>query len=545
MQVAPQHAERQRTAAGEHVEERFLLDGIHGHPGGVPPRDGDRVPNSPAHQTHAARPVGQLAAVGTCDADELAGGVGDRELGTRGGEPIQPRLHEAIVAPRLDAGKGQGQNPARQRREAMGPNERDVVETRHAPGGVKGTITVPPSKSLTQRALVAAAVAAPGSRIIGPLDAEDPRLLFDALRQAGFRLAWADGAVTAEGRTPVDGASLHMGNNGTGARLLIAQLAGLPGVWEVDGSSRLRERPIGALVGALRALGASIDSRPGTEPRLPLRIRGQELAGAEAAVDASDSSQFVSALLLLGATLRQGLVVRLPAPPPSRPYVRLTTHVLEAFGALAVESEGGTLWSVRGGGLAPAELTVEGDWSAAAFPMAAAALSGGEVEVAGVRLDSPQGDAAVLGILARAGCTVRDSARGVVLAGPARSALSAELRDTPDLFPALAVVVAAVGGTLTGLGGLAAKESDRLAVMAERLTRMGFAVAAGPDWFSSRGGIPRESASGEAFDPAGDHRVAMALAVAGCGVAGVRVADPGCVGKSWPRFWEAWSGIVP
>jgi 3-phosphoshikimate 1-carboxyvinyltransferase len=427
----------------------------------------------------------------------------------------------------------------------MGASESDVVEARHAPGGVAGAITVPPSKSLTQRALVVAAVAAAGSRIVGPLDAEDPRLLFDALRRAGFRLAWADGAVTAEGRTPVDGASLHMSNNGTGARLLIAQLAGLPGVWEVDGSSRLRERPFGALVGALRALGASIAGHGATTLELPLRIAGRALAGAEVVIDASDSSQFVSALLLLGATLPQGLVVRLPAPPPSRPYVRLTTHVLEAFGASAVESEGGRLWSVRGAALSPAEFVVEGDWSAAAFPLAAAAVSGGEVEVVGVRRDSPQGDAAVLGALGRAGCTVRDSARGVVVAGPARRALAADLRDTPDLFPALAVVVAVIGGTLTGLGGLAAKESDRLAVMADRLARIGFAVDAGAGRFSSPGGVPRADASREALDPAGDHRVAMALAVAGCAVAGVRVADPGCVGKSWPGFWEAWKGILP
>jgi 3-phosphoshikimate 1-carboxyvinyltransferase len=426
----------------------------------------------------------------------------------------------------------------------MGPTGRDVVETHHAPNGVAGAITVPPSKSLTQRALVAAAVAGPGSRLIRPLDADDPRLLFGALRKAGFRLTWAGGTITAGGRTRVDAAALHMGNNGTGMRLLVAQLAGLPGAWEVDGSQRLRERPVAPLVGALRALGATIESRSRLGDELPLRVVGASLTGGSVGVDAAGSSQFVSALLLLGATLPGGLVVRLTNPPPSRPYVALTAHVLEAFGSSVVAGSGGTQWSVRGGGLSPTDFEVEGDWSAAAFPMAAAAVAGGEVEVVGVRRDSAQGDAAVLDVLGRTGCTVRDSARGVVVGGPARTALTADLRDTPDLFPALSVVVARVGGRLTGLGGLAVKESDRLAVMADRLARLGFSVEIGGDWFASPGGVPGVAASREPIDPAGDHRIAMALAVAGCVVAGIRVSESGCVGKSWPGFWDAWDGLL-
>ena len=243
----------------------------------------------------------------------------------------------------------------------MGPAE-DVVEARHAPRGMSGSIRVPASKSLSQRAMVAAALAGPGSVLRHPLDAEDPRLLFDALRQAGFHLTWEGDAITAQRREPVKGATLRLGNNGTGLRFLLAQLAALPGTWVVDGSERLRQRPVAPLVGALRRLGASIEPVEGFEVALPLRVGGRALRGGEVGLDASASSQFVSALLLLGATLPEGLVVHLPAPPPSRPYLELTAEVLTAFGVSLIAADGGKNWSVHGGGLAPAEFTVEGDW---------------------------------------------------------------------------------------------------------------------------------------------------------------------------------------
>jgi 3-phosphoshikimate 1-carboxyvinyltransferase len=242
--------------------------------------------------------------------------------------------------------------------------------------------------------------------------------------------------------------------------------------------------------------------------------------------------------------LPDGLVVRLPAPPPSRPYLDLTVEVLQSFGARVRADASGAVYAVRGGGLAAAEITVEGDWSAAAFPLAAVAAAGGEVEVAGVRRTSRQGDAAMLGILERAGCRAAASAEGVVLAGPASGPVTADLRDAPDLFPALAVVVATVGGRLDGLQGLAGKESDRLTVMGRHLASLGFAVESGDGWFAAPGGRPRPQRPPAPLDPAADHRIAMALAVAGCVAPGVRVLDSGCVAKSWPEFWRAWEALA-
>lgn len=413
----------------------------------------------------------------------------------------------------------------------------------YAHAGVTGRIRVPASKSITQRALVAAALA-PGSRVVGPLDAEDPRLLAAALAAAGFRLVWGEDEVRSEGFTPRGGGELFMGNNGTGARFLLAQLAATPGRWRLDGDGRLRERPVAALVDALAQLGAAITTGqgPGAGVALPLEIVGRELGGGVVTLDPSASSQFLSALLLLAPRLRQGLTVRLTGPPPSRPYLDLTTEVLAAVG-VAVEWRGPLEVGVAPVRPTPATFVVEGDWSAAAFPMAAAAVAGGAVEVVGVRLDSRQGDAAVARLLAGTGCAVAATPDGVRLSGPARRPLVADLRDTPDLFPPLAVVTACVGGQLEGLAGLAVKESDRVAVMTDRLARLGFAVWCRADAFGAGGGAPPPRGCEEPLSPSRDHRIAMALAVAGSVVRGVRIGAPSCVAKSWPGFWEAWANL--
>jgi 3-phosphoshikimate 1-carboxyvinyltransferase len=317
--------------------------------------------------------------------------------------------------------------------------------------------------------------------------------------------------------------------------------------------ARLRERPVAGLVRALTAMGGFFEPATAISPRgeplrepgrLPLRIYGRELAGGDVDLDPSASSQFVSALLLLGARLPSGLRVRLAGPPPSRPYIDMTADVLRTFGAHCTADADGHAFAVDGGSLRPAEIEVEGDWSAAAFPFAAVAVAGGEVEVEGLSLASRQGDTAVASLLAAAGCSVRATSRGVAVAGPARGRLEADLRDTPDLFPALAVVVARGGGRLGGLEGLAAKESDRPAVMAAHLAGLGFSVRLTGGALVSEGRRATIAAAGAPLDPADDHRIAMALAVAGTLVEGVQVAKPACVAKSWPSFWQDWQNLV-
>jgi 3-phosphoshikimate 1-carboxyvinyltransferase len=429
----------------------------------------------------------------------------------------------------------------------MSEPEDEVAVTKPATGGVVGQIRVPPSKSLTQRALVAAALAGEGSVVCRPLDAEDPRLLAAALEAAGFGVRWTGETVTVSRRETARRTELDLGNNGTGVRFLLAQLAARPGRWVLDGTPRLRERPVAGLVRALQELGADIRGASAGDPgggagRLPLLLHGRALRGGEVSLDASASSQFVSALMLLGAALPEGVRITLTARPPSRPYLDLTTEVLQAFGARVELGDDLAVVAVQGP-LHPTVLEIEGDWSAAAFPLAAVAVAGGEVEVQGVREGSRQGDSLVLRLLQAAGCGVRWGQGGVSVTGPAQRGVEADLGDTPDLFPALAVVVACHGGRLTGLEGLRAKESDRLAVMADHLTMLGFQVHAGHGAFWSHGGTPGVAYRGPALDPAADHRVAMADAVAARVVPGVLLSDATCVRKSWPGFWSAWRAL--
>lgn len=420
----------------------------------------------------------------------------------------------------------------------------EVRVLRHAPAGIAGRIKVPSSKSLTQRALVAAARAGAGARVGRPLDAEDPRLLFRALVAAGFELTWEHDEVVASGQHPVATAELELGNNGTGLRLLLAQLAALPGRFRVDGSLRLRERPLKPLIGALQRLGASVQPAiAGAGERLPLVVEGRPLPGGLIELDAASSSQFVSALLMLAPTLPAGLEVRVPAAPPSRPYIDLTVEVLRRFGIAVTSASDGLAWRVPPGSFRSAEYEVEGDWSAAAFPLVAVALAGGAVELPGLRYPSPQGDGKVLDLLVTAGCRPAVTAEGVRLEGPATGSLEADLRDTPDLFPVLAVAVVRLGGRLSGLGGLVHKESDRLGEMQRLLAEMGVALRRTGDEVSAPGG-GRLVAPPHPLDPAGDHRLAMALAVAASSTPGLRLGNPACVSKSWPAFWDAWDGLV-
>ncbi len=408
---------------------------------------------------------------------------------------------------------------------------------------VEGTVRVPPSKSLTNRALVAAAVAG-GGRVVHPLDCEDTRLLAAALAEMGWPVAWRGNVVTVgEREAPCRAAHVFLGNSGTGARFLLALAATVTGETVVDGTPRLRERPMGPLLGALRELGADVQTGDGA---LPVRIRGKRLDGGPLALNPGVSSQFVSALLLAAPGMRDGLDLQLEGPIPSRPYLELTRAVLEAFGGFVAVDAAGRRWRVRPGRLEPVSYTVEGDWSAAAFPLAAAAVAGGRVTVANVAPGSAQGDRCLTGILARAGCHVTSGASGVSVEGPATVAFEADLSDAPDLFPALAVVAASVpaGSVLRGLGALRHKESDRLAVMVGNLGRLGAEVGTDGETMVVRKPLPRGGSRDVAVTAAADHRIAMAMAVAALGTGPLLLDDPGCVAKSYPEFWRDWGRLV-
>lgn len=409
---------------------------------------------------------------------------------------------------------------------------------------LNGRFEVPASKSLTNRALIACAVAGGGS-IASPLDCEDTRLLAGALAGAGWPVRWSADRIEMGPRTPGSApCELFLGNSGTGARLLLGLLAASPGRFTVDGTQRLRERPMDPLIEALSGLGAEIRSRDG---RLPIEINGRALDGGPIVVTPEVSSQFVSSLVLAAPLMRNGLELEVVGDLPSAPYLDLTHDVMVAFGADAEVSDDRRRWRVGPRALLRVPYVVEGDWSAAAFGLAAASVAGGTVHVGPLTRESRQGDRAVCDVLAAGGTRIRFDDAGVLADGRRTRAFVWDLADCPDLFPALASVMAVgvPGSRLTGLDHLRHKESDRLSVMVDNLSRLGARFRGtgsalevvesvrpvGPDQ------IPRVTA-------AGDHRIAMAMAVVALATGPLVLDDPTVVVKSFPAFWSAWERLL-
>jgi 3-phosphoshikimate 1-carboxyvinyltransferase len=415
----------------------------------------------------------------------------------------------------------------------------------------RGVALLPPSKSLTHRAYALALLAAEPVTVLRPLDADDTRLFRAALEAIGCRVERAGERVRVTRPAALaPRAALDCGNAGTVFRFLVALVATLPGEWTIDGTPRLRERPVGALVEALRALGVVVECRgqegfaplgaTGRDGFAPLAIRGGTLSGGRAPLDASESSQFLSALLLAGQRAAGPIELEVPRLV-SAPYVALTVELLRAHGGFAAEVAPGR-WRTEPRVLAGGEVAIEPDLSAAAYPAAAAAATGGEILLAGVSLASRQGDRRWLELVARMGATVAEERGGVRVAGGGLAALDEDFSDIPDQVPTLAALAPfAVGTTrIRNVAHLRLKESDRLAAMASELRRAGAEVDELPDGLAIPGVWSAREPPGDpvTIDPHGDHRIAMAMALVGLRRRNLAIGDPGVVAKSWPEFWR-------
>jgi 3-phosphoshikimate 1-carboxyvinyltransferase len=425
---------------------------------------------------------------------------------------------------------------------------------------VAGRLAPPPSKSHTHRYFNLALVGRRPLVVERPLDAEDTRLFVEVLRRLGRRVETGGErvevgpppdpeAATAAG-SPAGPVELECGNAGTLYRFLVAALTTMPGSFRLDGVPRLRERPVGPLIDALRALGARIDC-PRQEGYAPLVVHGGTLAGGRVRLDAGESSQFLSALLMASLAARRPVEVEVAALT-SGPYVELTLGAVGALGG-AIEQPAPGVYRVRPGPLDGASrVRVEGDFSAACYPAAAAALTGGEVVLDGLERGSRQGDRGFFDLLAAMGAAVEWEHSGAVrVAGRADrglAAVDADLGSMPDQVPTLAALAPFARGVtrITGVPHLRIKESDRLAAMASELGRLGAAVEELADGLV----VPGRWAEGEppadpvTVDPHGDHRIAMSLALAGLRRPGVAIARPGVVAKSYPEFWRDLDALV-
>jgi 3-phosphoshikimate 1-carboxyvinyltransferase len=414
-----------------------------------------------------------------------------------------------------------------------------------ANGPVDADFLAMPSKSATHRALVAAALASGVSELRGPLDAADTRRTLEGLRGLGIRVDERARAWIVHGSAGVipGGGSIDLGASGTSARFLaaLASLGAHPSL--LDGSPRLRERPMEELIQALSALGATVETAGDTT--FPLRAGGSRVRGGRTVLSGARSSQFASALLLAAPAFDQGLQLQVAPPRVSFSYVRLTVEILESFGGV-VEMEGDADFAVPPQRLTAANLEIEGDHSSASYLLAAAAILGGRVRVRGLPADSAQPDARFPRDLQSLGCRVDSDNAGIAIEGSGHvPAFAWNLSGAPDLAPTAAVLALFADGpcSLSGLQHLALKESDRLAVLQVNLNRLG-AHATVDGGTLSVVPPPRGAAHGATITVADDHRMAMAFAIAGLSIPGVTIDEPGAVTKSYPRFWDDLADLV-
>jgi 3-phosphoshikimate 1-carboxyvinyltransferase len=412
-----------------------------------------------------------------------------------------------------------------------------------AGGRAAGLLRVPSSKSVTHRCCNLALLARAPLELGRPLLAEDTRLFLEALRRCGFRVEEGAEAVRLEPGDLPGAAEIEIfcGNAGTLLRFLVATLCAVPGTFLLDGTPRLRERPVGPLVAALRRLGGHLEHL-GPEGFVPLRIQGGSLGGGVTSIDAGESSQYLSALLMAALAAPAEVVVEVGALT-SHPYVAVTQAIAAEFGG-RITAEGRS-YRVTPGLHPPARIEVEGDFSAAAYPAAAAALTGGEVHLDGLRAASPQGDRRLLELLAEMGAEVSWSGDRLTVRGRpggALTAVDADLSDIPDQVPTLAALAPFARGTthIRNVAHLRIKESDRLAAMAGELRRVGAEVEEGPDYLTIPGIWSEATPPGQPveIDSYGDHRIAMSMALVGLRRPGVRISAPEVVGKSYPGFWN-------
>jgi len=410
-------------------------------------------------------------------------------------------------------------------------------------GALDATVTAPPSKSYSVRALLLGAMSEGTTAITNCLDADDTRYALEALRSIGFQI---DGnfknGVTIGPRISMSAndVPVFIGNAGTAMRFLTGWLAFTPGRFILQGEARMHERPIGDLVDVLLSIGAEVEYVE-KEGYPPLRIRGKKMRGGfDVAIAADTSSQFASSLMMAGATLPDGITLRLTSLA-SASYLDITASILTAFGAKVERSD--NLVRVRATTLRRDEYRVEGDYSSASYWFAAAAATRGTTRVRGLAHPSAQGDAAFLDILTTMGCDVSFSSDEIIVTGAPLRGGRFDCNSSPDLVPTLAAIapLASSPVEIVNVANLRVKESDRLATVTSELRRLGATVEERPDSLLIQPGWSSDPVTIETHN---DHRIAMAFAIAGLARGNVTIADEQVVSKSYPRFWRTLDEVI-
>lgn len=416
------------------------------------------------------------------------------------------------------------------------------------------TVQLPGSKSLTNRAMVMASLAPGRSVLKGALFSEDTERMVDALQTLEFAVEANPDRTTISitghgGHIPNPEGDIHCGNSGTTIRFCTALASLGHGDVRFDGVGRMRRRPIGQLVDALRRLGGlfeydDINGYP------PLIVHGRGLRGGYTSFNKPESSQFVSAIMMVAPMSLQDTYIEVSGGLVSQPYVEMTAGFMKQFGVDALVHLDGDVAKV----VIPAtqsyradEYSIEPDASNASYFLAAPAIAGGRVQVSGLGIESLQGDVRFVDVLERMGCVVERSADSLEVSrpmdGPPLQSIDIDLNDMPDMVQTLAVVALfAEGAThIRNVANLRVKETDRLAALATELGKLGAEIEERDDGISITPPDNIRPASVATYD---DHRMAMSFALTTLGAEGIVIEEPECVAKTFPRFFDLWAQLV-
>jgi len=449
-------------------------------------------------------------------------------------------------------GSDEGDEPP-ERAEAREQRTPDPLAVHPVTRPLDAVIRPPGSKSISNRALVCAALARGDTSLDGVLSADDTAAMVDCLRGLGVSItdtttAGGPGSLLVSGcagRPPAEGAILDARLSGTTSRFIAPVAALARGTVVLDGAEPLRRRPMQDLFDALGGMGVGIEPL-GVPGHLPVRITvaRRDVLGGSVVVSGDVSSQFLTGLLLSAPCLDEGLEVAVSTDLVSIPYVELTIDVMRAFGAEVIHDDGWRSVRVAPGGYAAVpRYEIEPDASAASYWAAAAVLTGGSVTIDGLGRASRQGDVGFIDLLGRMGALVEWSESSVTVrsSGSLRG-LTVDMSDISDTAQTLAIVAPFADGptTVTGIGFIRGKETDRIAAVVAELRRAGIDAVEEPDGFTITPGTPRP-AEIQTYD---DHRMAMSFAVLGLRSPGITILDPGCVAKTYPGFWEDLSRLT-
>jgi len=413
---------------------------------------------------------------------------------------------------------------------------------------VDGEVNLPGSKSLSNRALLLAALAEGTTKITNLLESDDTRYMLNALKQLGIEYTLSEDktecTVSGNGGALVNETfeELFLGNAGTAMRPLCAALSLGRGDYLLTGEPRMKERPIGHLVDALRQVGAKINYLE-NEGYPPLQIEANGLKGGEVSIDGTVSSQFLTALLMAAPLAQSDMTISITGELVSKPYIDITLHMMKIFG-VAVENENYETFRIKGGQSYKAvdSFMVEGDASSASYFLAAAAIKGGRVKVTGIGKNSVQGDVAFANVLEKMGAKVEWGEDFVAVSRGELNAVDMDFNHIPDAAMTIATTALFAKGTTTlrNIYNWRVKETDRLYAMATELRKVGAEVEEGEDCLTI---TPPKVLKHAAIDTYDDHRMAMCFSLLALDEASVTINEPECTAKTFPTYFEVLESI--